>query len=109
MLLISIVGSSSMFMTSAENVLFNLHTSMGTSNQNMSLGVVLPRLASWQMADIVRHGEGTHRRSRVDTLESSDGETGPFGTNRGALKTYEQLRSLHPEKGFRNDDASIEQ
>ncbi|CAM9135564.1 unnamed protein product [Ectocarpus sp. 6 AP-2014] len=46
--------------------------------------------------------EGAHRRSRMDTLESLEGDRGDWrGHRRGrsGLKTYEQLRILHPERG----------
>lgn len=46
----------------------------------------------------MRLTEGPHRMFRDDTLESTDGENAP-SRRRPNLKTYEQLRTLHPEKG----------
>eukprot|EP00752_Nemacystus_decipiens_P001735 g1678.t1 len=47
--------------------------------------------------------DGPHRRNRLDTLESLDGFDHGEGRGhrraRSGLKTYEQLRSLHPERG----------
>lgn len=54
--------------------------------------------------------DGPHRRNRVDTLESYDGE-GIRGQRGFTLKTYEQLRSLHPERGHHagENEYSLEQ
>lgn len=58
--------------------------------------------------------EGTHRRNRTDTLESLDGdhwEGGGWDRRRGRsfLKTYEQLRSLHPETAHAEEEYSLEE
>lgn len=54
--------------------------------------------------------EGPHRRNRLDTLESLDGYDHGEGRGhrrgRSGLKTYEQLRTLHPEEEY---EFSLEQ
>lgn len=56
------------------------------------------------VASVIR--ERGHRQNRCDTLESFDGDGDPSnqGRRHANLKTYEQLRSMHPEKGYLNDD-----
>ena len=45
----------------------------------------------------------THRQTRLDTLDSMDG-SGTHYRKRSGLKTYEQLRSLHPERGHHAEE-----
>lgn len=62
------------------------------------------------MASVIR--ERSHRHIRCDTLESFDGDGNPgnHGRRHANLKTYEELRSMHPENGDQSygDEDSLE-
>ncbi|CAN0326268.1 unnamed protein product [Pylaiella littoralis] len=85
-------------------------TTDSLSNSSASDGAAPPQLVDASTS--LR--EGPHRRTRLDTLESMDGDhcEGPgLGRRRGRsfLKTYEQLRSLHPETAHAEEEYSLEE